>query len=57
MQFPKWEGGLVGDPISWIECIMLYLKWIYLSLKLVEIDENKCMYLTEDPVMSFNIYC
>ena len=48
MQFPKWEGGYGGDPISWIGMHNALSKMDLPVPKIIEIDENNSCIWTED---------
>lgn len=48
MQFPKWEGGYGGDPISWIGMHNALLKMDLPVPKIIEIDETNACIWTED---------
>ncbi len=48
MQFPKWEGGYGGDPISWIGMHNALSKMELPIPKIVEIDETNACIWTED---------
>lgn len=48
MQFPKWEGGYGGDPISWIGMHNVLHKIGMPVPKILEIDETNSCIWTED---------
>ncbi|WGL61452.1 phosphotransferase [Pigmentibacter sp. JX0631] len=48
MQFPKWEGGYGGDPISWIGMHNALSKMELPVPKIIEIDETNSCIWTED---------
>lgn len=48
MQFPKWEGGYGGDPISWIGMHNALSKMDLPIPKIIEIDETNACIWTED---------
>ncbi|WP_158998818.1 aminoglycoside phosphotransferase family protein [Pigmentibacter ruber] len=48
MQFPKWEGGYGGDPISWIGMHNALSKMGLPVPKVIEIDETNSCIWTED---------
>lgn len=48
MQFPKWEGGYGGDPISWIGMHSALTRMNIPIPKILEIDENNSCIWTED---------
>ena len=48
MQFPKWEGGYGGDPISWIGMHTALSQMELPISKIIEIDETNACIWTED---------
>jgi N-acetylmuramate 1-kinase len=48
MQFPKWEGGYGGDPISWIGMHSALAQMELPIPKIIEIDETNSCIWTED---------
>lgn len=48
MQFPKWEGGYGGDPISWIGMHTALTQMELPIPKIIEIDETNSCIWTED---------
>ena len=48
MQFPKWEGGYGGDPISWIGMHSALAKMNIPIPQILEIDETNACIWTED---------
>lgn len=48
MQFPKWEGGYGGDPISWIGMHTALTQMELPIPKIIEIDETNACIWTED---------
>ncbi|APJ02469.1 aminoglycoside phosphotransferase family protein [Silvanigrella aquatica] len=48
MQFPKWEGGYGGDPISWIGMHNALIQMELPLPNIIEIDETNACIWTED---------
>lgn len=48
MQFPKWEGGYGGDPLSWLSMHEALVKMGLPVPQIWQIDEKNCCIWTED---------
>lgn len=48
MQFPKWEGGYGGDPLSWLGMQSALVEMSVPVPEVYKIDEKECLIWTED---------